>query len=132
LGEEHRLRVFEKRALRRIFGTERKEERSRRKLNNDELHNMYSSSNNVREIKSRRMRWAGHMASIGEGRGVYRLLVRKPERKRPLGRSRRRWEDNSKMDLRERGIHGANWIPLVQDRVQWRARVNTLMNLRVP
>jgi hypothetical protein len=67
-----------------------------------------------------------------EGRGVYRVLVGRPERKRPLGRSRHRWEDNIKMDLMEIGIDGANWIPLAQDRVQWRAFVNTVMNLRVP
>jgi hypothetical protein len=69
---------------------------------------------------------------MGEGRGVYRVLVRKPEGKRPLGRPRRRWEDNIKMDLREIRINGANWIQLAQDRVQWRAFVNTVMNLRVP
>jgi hypothetical protein len=83
-------------------------------------------------IKSRKMRWAGHVARIGEGRGVYRVFVGRPEGKRPLGRSRRRREDNIKMDLREIGIDGTNWIQLAQDRVQWRACVNTLMNLRVP
>jgi hypothetical protein len=83
-------------------------------------------------IKSRRMRWAGHVARIGEGRGVYRVLVGSPEGKRPLGRPRRRWKDNIKMDLREIGIDGANWIQLSQDRVQCRACVNTVMNLRVP
>jgi hypothetical protein len=102
----------------------------RRKLHNDELHGLYSSQNIVRVIKSRRMRWAGHMACMGEGRGVYRVLVGRPEDKRPLGRPRRRWEDNIKMDLREIGIDGANWIQLAQDRVQWRA--NTIMNLGVP
>jgi hypothetical protein len=69
---------------------------------------------------------------MGEGRGVYRVLVGRPEGKRPLGRPRRRWEDNIKMDLREIGINGANWIQLAQDRVQWRAFVSTVMNLRVP
>jgi hypothetical protein len=77
------------------------------------------------------MRRAGHVARIGEGGGVYRVLVGKPERRRPLGRHRRRWEDNIKMDLRETGIDGANWIQLVQYRVQWRAFVNTIMNHRV-
>jgi hypothetical protein len=72
------------------------------------------------------------MARMWEGRGVYGVLVGRPEGNRPLGRSRRRWEDNIKMDLRERGIDGANWIQLAQDRVQWRACVNTVMNLRVP
>jgi hypothetical protein len=78
------------------------------------------------------MRWAGHVARVGEGRGVYRVLVGKPEGKRPLERTRRRWEDNFRMDLREIGIDEANWIRLAQDRVQWRALVNTVMNLRVP
>jgi hypothetical protein len=78
------------------------------------------------------MRWVGHVARIGEGRGVYRVLVGRPEGKRPQGRLRRRWEDNIKMDLREIEIDGANWIQLAQDRVQWRACVNTVMNLRVP
>jgi hypothetical protein len=84
----------------------------------DELHDLYSSPNTVRVIKSRRMRWAGHVAGMVEGRGVYRVLVGRPEGKRPLGRPRRRWEDNIKMDLREIGIDGANWIRLAQDRVQ--------------
>jgi hypothetical protein len=83
----------------------------------DELHSLYSLPNIVRVIKSRRMRWAGHVARTGEGKGVYRFLVGRPEGKRPLGRPRRRWEDNIKMVLRETGIDGANWIQLVQDRV---------------
>jgi hypothetical protein len=99
-------------------------------LHNDELHNLYSSPNIVREIKSGRMRWAGHVARMGEGRGVYRVLVGRPEGKRPMGRPRCRWEDNIKMDLREIGIDGANWIRLAQVRVQWRASVNTVMNFR--
>jgi hypothetical protein len=98
----------------------------------DELHNLYSSPNIVRVIKSRRMRWAGHVARMGEGRGAYRVLVGRPEGKRPLGRPSRRWEDNFKMDLREIGIDGANWVQVAQDRVQWRVFVNTVMNLRVP
>jgi transcription termination factor 2 len=109
-----------------------KEEGSWRKLHNDELHRLYSSPNIVRVIKSRRMKWAGHVARMGEGRSVSRVLVERPEGKRPLGRPRRRWKDNIKMDLREIGIDGANWIRLAQDRVQWRAFVNTVMNLRVP
>jgi hypothetical protein len=83
-------------------------------------------------IKSRRMRWAGHVARMGEKRNAYRILVGKPEGKRPLGRPRRRWEDNIKMDLREIGWDGMNWIDLAQDRDQWRALVNTVMNFRVP
>jgi hypothetical protein len=101
-------------------------------LLNDELHDLYSSPNIVRVIKSRRMRWAGHVARMEEGRGVYRVLVGRPEGKRPLGRPRRGWEDNIKMDFRERGIDGTNWIQLTQVRVQWRAFVNTVMSLRVP
>jgi hypothetical protein len=103
-----------------------------RKLHNDELHSLYSSTNIVRVIELRRMRWAGHVARMGEGRGVYRVLVGRSEGKRPLGRPRHRWEDNIKMDLREIGIDGANWIQLAQDRVQWWACVNTVMSLRVP
>jgi hypothetical protein len=132
LGEEHRLRVFENRLLRKIFGPKMEESGSWRKLHNDELHDLYSSPNIVRVIKSRRMRWAGHVAPMGEGRGSYRVLVGRPEGKRPLGRPRRRWEDNIKMDLREIRIDGANWIRLAQDSVQCRAFVNTVMNLRVP
>jgi hypothetical protein len=116
----------------RIFGPKREEDESWRKVHNDELHCLYSSPNIVRMIKSRRMRWAGHVARMGEGRGVYRVLVRRPEGKRPLGRPRRRWEDNINMDLREIEIDGANWIRLAQDRVHWRAFVNRVMNLRVP
>jgi hypothetical protein len=130
LGEEHRLRVFENRELRRIFRPEREEDGSWRKFYNDELHNLYSSSNIVRVIKSRRMRWVGHVARMGEGRGVYRVSVGKPEGKSPLGRPRRRWEENIKLDFKEMGIDRANWIRLAQDRVQCRAFVNTVMNLR--
>jgi hypothetical protein len=132
LGEEHRLGVFENRVLRKIFEPKREEDGSWRKLHNDELHDLYSSPNIVRVIKSRRMRWAVHVARMGEGRGVYMVLVGRPEGKRPLGRPRRRWEDNIKMDLGEIGIDGVNWIWLAQDRVQWRAFVNTVMNFRVP
>jgi hypothetical protein len=82
-------------------------------------------------IKSRRMRWAGHVARMKEWRGVYMVSIGRPEGKRILGRPRHRWEDNIKMDLREIGIDGANWIRLVQDRVHWRAIVSTVMNLRV-
>jgi hypothetical protein len=101
-------------------------------LHNDELHDLYSSPNIVRVIKSRRMRWAGHVARMWEGRGAYRVLVWRPEGRRPLGRPRRRWEDNIKINLGEIEIDGANWIQLAQGRVQWRAFVNTVMNLRVP
>jgi hypothetical protein len=117
LREEHRLRVSESRVLRRIFGPKGEEGRSWRKLHNDELHSLYSSPNIVRVIKSRRMRWVGHVTCVGEGRGVYRVLVGKAEGKRPLGRPRLKWEDNIKMGLKETGIERANWIYLAQDGV---------------
>jgi hypothetical protein len=116
----------------RIFGPKREEDGSWRKLHNDELHSLYSSFNIVRVIKSRRIRWAGYVARMREGGGVYRVLVGRSEGNRPLGRHSRRWEDNIKMDLREIGIDGANWIQLAQDKVQWRACVKTVTNLRVP
>jgi hypothetical protein len=102
-----------------------------RKLHNEELHNLYSSPSIIR-IKSRRMRWVGHVARMGEKRNVYRLLVGKPEGKRPLGRPRRRWINNIKMDLLEIGVNVVDWIGLPQDRYRWRALVNSVMNLRVP
>jgi hypothetical protein len=122
LREEHRLRVFENRVL-RIFGPGREEDGSWRKLHNDERHSLYSSPNIVRVIKSRRLKWVGHVARMGEGG---------PKCKRPLGRPRCRWEDNIKLDLREIGIDGVNWIRLAQDRVQWWALMNMVMNLWVP
>jgi hypothetical protein len=100
LREEHRLRVFENRMLRRIFGPKREEDGSWRKLHNDELHSLYASLNIVRVIKLRRMRWEGHVACMGEGRDVYRVLVGRPEGKRSLERSMCRWEDKIKLDLK--------------------------------
>jgi len=133
LREERRLRVFQNRVLLRIFGPKSDEVTGEwRKLHNEELSDLYCSPNIVRVIKSRRMRWAGHVARMGERRGVYRVLVGKPEGKRPLGRPRRRWEDNIKMDLKEIGCGGMDWIELAQDRDRWRALVNAVMNLRVP
>ena len=92
----------------------------------------FSPTNIVRVVKSRRMRWAGHVARMGQGRGVYRVLVGKPEGKRPLGRHRRRWEDNIKMGLQEVGGGCGDWMELAQDRDTWRSLVSTVMNLRVP
>jgi hypothetical protein len=101
------LRVFENRMLRRIFGPKRDEvTRGWRKLHNEELHNLYSSLSVIRMIKSRRMRWAGRVARMGENRNEYRIMVGKPEGKRPLGRPRRRWVNNIKMDLKEMGWCG--------------------------
>jgi hypothetical protein len=100
--------------------------------NNEEPHNFYSSQSIIRMIKSRKMSWAGHVARMGEKRIAYRILVVKPERKRPLERPRRRWVDNIKMDLRGIRWGGMDWIDLAQDRDQWRALVNTVINLRVP
>jgi hypothetical protein len=97
-----------------------------------ELNYLYSSPNIIRVIKWRKMRWAGHVARMGEGRGAYRILVGRLEGRRPLGRPRRRWEDNIKMDLQEVGWGGIDWIDMAQDRDRWRAVVNVVMNLRVP
>ena len=112
LRGERRLRVFENRVLRRVFGPKREEVTGEwRKLDNEELRDLYSLPNIVRVVKSRRMRWAGHVTRMGEGRVWHRVLMGKPEGKRPLGRPRRRWEDNIKMDLREVG-GGGDWMEL--------------------
>jgi hypothetical protein len=126
--------VFENRVLRRIFGPKREEVTGEwRKLHNEELHDLYSSSNIIRIIKSRRMRWSGHVARMGEKRNAYRVLVGKPEGKRPLGRPRCRCVDNIRMDLGEVGGGDVDWIGLAQDRNRWRrALVNSVFNLRVP
>jgi hypothetical protein len=119
--------VFENRVLRRIFGPKRDEVTGEwRKLYNEELHILYSSPNVIRQIKSRRMRWAGHVARMGKERNVYRVLMGKSEGKRPLGRPRRRWEDGIRIDLREIGLGS-----VAQDRDRWRDVVNTVMKLRV-
>jgi hypothetical protein len=124
--------VFENRALRRIFGPKRDEVTGEwRKLHNEELHNLYSSPDMIKQVKSRRMRWAGHVARMGEERNVYKVLVVEPEGKRPLGRPRRRWEVGIRMDLRETGLGGVDWIRLSQDRDWWWAVVSVVMNLRV-
>jgi hypothetical protein len=103
-----------------------------RKLHNEELHNLYCSPSIIRMIKSGRMKWTGHVARMREKRNAYRILVGNPEGKRPLGRPRRRWKDNIRMDLREIGWDCMDWIDLAQDRDQWKAFVYTVMNHRVP
>jgi hypothetical protein len=130
MREERRLKVFENRVLRRIFRPKRDEVTGEwRKLHTQELHDLYSSPNIVWVIKSRTVRWAGHVAWMGEERGVYRVLVGKPEGKMPLGRPRHRWEDNIRMDLQEVGCGGMDWIGLAQDRDRWWVIVNAVMNL---
>jgi len=103
-----------------------------RRLHNEELNDLYCSPNIVRVIKSRRRRWAGHMARMGEERGVYRFLVGKPEGKRPVGRPTRRWVCNIRTDLQEVGCGYVDWIGLAQDRDRWRTLVSAIMNLGVP
>ena len=116
-----------------VFGPKRDEVTGEwRKLHNEELSDLYYLPNIVRVVKSRRMRWAGHVARMGQGRGVYRILVEKPEGKRPLERPRRRWEDNIKMDLQEVEEGCGDCMELAQDTDRWRALVSTVMNLRVP
>ena len=133
LREERRLRVFENRVLRRVFGPKRDEVTGEwRKLHNEELNDLYSLPNIVWVVKSRQMRWAGCVARMGEDRGVHRVLVGKPEGKRPLGRPRHRWEDNIKMDLQEVGGGRGDWMELAQNRDGWRSLVGTVRNFRVP
>ena len=119
--------------LRRIFGPKEVEvKRKWKNLHNEELIELYSSPSIVRVIKSRRMRWTGHVARMGERRCVCKVLVEKPEGKRPLVRPRRRWDDNIKTDLQEVGCGGIKWIELAQDKDRGRALVNAVMNLRIP
>jgi len=133
LREQRKPRVFENKVLRRIFGPRRDEVTGDwSRMHNEELNDLYSSPNIVRVIKSRRMRWAGHVAHMGEERGVYRVLVGKPEGKISLGRPRHRWVDNIRMDLQEVGRGYVDWIGLPQDRDRWRTLVSAVMNLRVP
>jgi len=133
LKEERRLRVFENRVLKRVFGPKRDEVIGEwRKLHNEELNDLYSLPNIVRVVKTRRMKWARHVARMGEDRGVHRVLMGKPEGKRPLGRPRRRWEDNIKMDLQEVGRGRGDWMELAQDRYRWRTLVGTVRDFRVP
>jgi hypothetical protein len=125
--------VFENRMLRRVFGPKRDDVTGEwRKLHNEELHDLYSSPSIIRIIKSRRMRWVGHVARMGDKRNAYRLLVGKPEGKIPLGRPRCRCVDNIRMDLGEVGWSDVDWIDLAKDRNRRRAVVNSVLNLRVP
>ncbi|KAJ4443106.1 hypothetical protein ANN_04756 [Periplaneta americana] len=122
--EEQRLRVFENKVLRKIFGAKKDKVTGEcTKLHNAELHALYSSPDIIRNIKSRRLRSAGHVARMGESRNAYRVLVGRPEGQRPLGRPRLRWKDNIKMDLSEVGYDDRDWINLAQDRDRWRAYV---------
>jgi hypothetical protein len=133
LREEHRLRVFEKRVLRRIFRLKRVEViGGGGKQHNGELHNLYCSPSIIRIIKSRSIRWTRHVAYMGAKRNAYRILVGKPEGKRPLGRPRDKWEDNIKTNFSDKKWSGMDWINLARDREQWRIVVKTVMNLRVP
>jgi hypothetical protein len=114
LRKKRRLRVFENRVLRRVIGPKRNDVTEEwRKLHKEELNDLYSLPNIVRVVKSRRMRWTGHVACMGEDGGVHRVLVGKPEGKRPLGRPRRRWEDNIKINLQEVGGDRGDWMELV-------------------
>jgi len=125
--------VFENRVLMKVFGPKRDEVTGEwRKLHNEELNYLYSLPNIVQVVKSRRMRWAEHVARMGEDRGVHRVLVGEPEGKKPLGRPRRRWEDNIKMDHQEVGEGSGDWMELAQDTDRWRAHVGTVRDFRVP
>ena len=133
MREERRLRLFENRGLRRIFGLKRDEVTGeKRKIHSEELNNLYISPNIVRMIQSRRMKWAGHVARMGESRVLYRILVGKREGRRPLGRHRRRWGIILRWIFRKTRGRGMDWIGLAEDRVRWRALVNAVMNLGVP
>jgi len=132
LWEERKLRLFENMVLRRIFRPRRDEVTGEcRRLHNEELNDLYSSPDIVWVIKSR-MRWAVHVACMGEERGVYRVLVGKPEGKRPLEKPRHRWVDNIRMDLQEVGCGYMDWNGQAQDRDKWRTLVSAVMNLRIP
>jgi hypothetical protein len=125
--------VFENRVLRRIFGPKRDGVTGEwRKLHNEELHDLYSSPSIIRMVKSKRMRFVGHVARRSKEKNAYKLLVRKPEGKSLLGRPRLTWVCNIKMDLGEVGWDDVDWIGLAQDRNRWRALVNSVLNLQVP
>jgi len=122
LREGRRLRVYENRVLRRIFGPKRDEVTGEwRNLHNEELNDQYSSPNIVRVVKSRRIRWGGTCSTYEESMGLYRILMGKPKGKRPMGRHRHRWEDNINTGLQEVGCEGMDWIDVAQHRDRWRA-----------
>jgi hypothetical protein len=132
LKEEHGLRVFENRVLRIIFRPRRVEVTGGwRKLHNEELHDLYSSSSIITVIKSR-MRWVGHVARMEKKSTAYRLLVETPERRRPLGRPRRRWANIIEIDVAKKGLGGVCSIGVSHDMFKFRALVNSVINLRVP
>ena len=118
--------------MRNVSDTKRDEVTGEWRKLHEELNDLYSLPNIVRVVKPRRMRWAGHVARMGDDRGVHRVLVGKPEGKRPLGIPRRRWEDNIKMDLQEVGGGRGDWMELAQDRDSWWALMGTVRNFRVP
>jgi len=120
--------VFENRILKQIFGPKRDESEEWRRLHNQELHSLYRSPNIVRVIKSRILRWSGHIARMEEGRSAFKILTDKPTGKRPLGR----WEDNIRMDFEDIGTNAGNWVDSAQNRDYWRALVNAALNLWVP
>jgi hypothetical protein len=133
LRKERRLRVFENRVLRRIIWPRRDEVTGEwRKLHKEKLNDLYCLPNIVRVLKSRIMRWAGHVARMEERRCVCWVLVEKPEGKRPLGRTRLRWKDNIETDIQKVGCGGMDWIDLAQGRNRWRALMNGVMNFRFP
>ena len=132
LRVERRLRVFENRNMRRIFGPKRDASGEWRRLHNKELHNLYRSLNIVWVIKSRRLILAGHVAIMEKRQDVFKILTGTPTGTRPLGRPRRRWEENIRMDLYEIGINTRNWVALAQDRDYCRTLVNETLNLRIP
>ena len=133
MREERRLKVTENRVMRRIFGPKRDEVTGKWiKLHNEELNDLYYSPNVVRVIKSRKMRWPGQIADMGESRGVYRVLMGRPEGQRPLGRPWCRWEANNKMNIQEVECAGLDWIDLAHDRYRWLALVSVVMNFQIP
>ena len=132
LREERRLRVFENRILRRLFGPKWDAKGEWRRLHNEELHSLYRLPNIVRVIKSRSLRWTGHVARMNKGRSALRIVTGTPAGKRPLRRPRHRWEDNIRVDLKEIGINTRNWVDMAQDKDYWKTLVNVALNLRVP